>query len=137
MPSSTIRPKGETGLAWITLILSIPYLIGETYHYIAYVGFGNYFLGYFCDLITIALMWLGSVTSLRMRDRSASGWLAGAWGFAACLAYRAFTWRYEAVQQGESTGAEPSFTVWIIAGMGVISFMAFAYALYLARPRSD
>ena len=51
-----MRPPYETVFAVITLGLTVPYFIGETYHYVAYVGIGNNFLGYFCDLITIALM---------------------------------------------------------------------------------
>ena len=130
-----MRSSKETNFALITLGLSIPYLIGETFHYFTYVGIGNYFLGYFCDLITIALMWLGSITSLKNRDISAAGWLAGAWGFASCLAYRSFMWRYEALQEGQTSDFEPTNTIWIVGGMMIISFIAFAYALYLARPQ--
>ena len=130
-----MRSPKETAFALITLVLTLPYFIGETYHYVAYVGFGNHFLGYLCDLITIALMWLGSIASLKNRDRSAAGWLAGAWGFAACLAYRSFMWRYEALQDGQSTDFEPTSVIWIVGGLVVISFIAFAYALYLARPQ--
>ncbi len=130
-----MRSSKETTFALITLGLSIPYLIGETFHYITYVGIGKYFLGYFCDLITIALMWLGSITSLKNRDISAAGWLAGAWGFASCLGYRGFAWRYEALQDGQTSDLEPTNTIWIVGGMMIISFVAFAYSLYLARPQ--
>lgn len=130
-----MRPPTETAFALITLVLSVPYLLGETCHYIAYVGFGNHFLGYLCDLITIALMWLGSITSLKNRGISAAGWLAGAWGFATCLAYRSFMWRFEAFQDGQTPDFEPTNTIWVVGGLMVISFIAFAYALYLARPQ--
>jgi len=131
-----MRPLHETVFALITLGLTLPYFIGETYHYVAYVGIGNNFLGYFCDLITIALMWLGSITSLKNKDRSAAGWLAGAWGFAACLGYRSFMWRYEALKDGQPTDLEPAYVIWVVGIMMVISFIAFAYSLYIARPQN-
>ena len=104
-----MRPQYETVFALITLALTVPYFIGETYHYVAYVGIGNNFLGYFCDLITIALMLMGSIASLKNKNGSAAGWLAGAWGFAACLGYRAFMWRYEAFKAGQPTDLEPAY----------------------------
>ena len=63
-----MRPPYETVFAVITLGLTVPYFIGETYHYVAYVGIGNNFLGYFCDLITICLLY----TSPSPRDQRGS-----------------------------------------------------------------
>ena len=132
-----MRPQYETVFALITLALTVPYFIGETYHYVAYVGIGNNFLGYFCDLITIALMLMGSIASLKNKNSSAAGWLAGAWGFAACLGYRAFMWRYEAFKAGRPTDLEPAYVIWVVGAMMVIAFIGFAYGLYIARPQDQ
>jgi len=129
------RSKYETPFAIYTLVVTIPYFLGETYHYFAYIGLGNGILNYLVDLIAMALMTLGSVASLRCRPGSASGWLAAAWGFVACLNYRAFSWRYEEVSAGNTIDTEPSSVLTILAVTLVTSFIALAIALYLARPR--
>lgn len=130
-----MRSRYETPFAIYTLIVAVPYFIGETYHYFAYVGFGNGVLNYAVDLIAIFLMLLGALASLRCKPASASGWLAAAWGFVACLNYRAFSWRYEEVAAGNSIESEPSSVLTILSVTLVTSFVALAIALYLARPR--
>lgn len=130
-----MRSKLETPFAIYTLLVAIPYIVGETYHYFAYVGFGNGVLNYLVDLIAIALMLLGAVASLRSRPGgSASGWLAAAWGFVACLNYRAFSWRYEEVAAGNAIDTEPSSVLTILSVTLVTSFIALAVALYCSRP---
>ena len=128
------RPRGETALAIFTLALSLPYLIIETYGYISYVGFGNYFLGYFVDLIAITLMTMGGIASLHVRPYSAAGWLSGAWGFLSCLNLRSFAWRYYELTDNGTTGAEPDSVTYVLGFGLIISFGAFIYALYLSRP---
>lgn len=130
-----MREKLETPFAIYTLIVAVPYFLGETYHYFAFVGFGNGVLNYAVDLIAIFLMLLGGVASLRSKPVSASGWLAAAWGFVACLNYRAFSWRYEARQAGDVV-AEPSAMLGMLGVTLVISLVAFGFALYLSRPRA-
>jgi len=132
-----MRRSGETGLAIFTVALLVPYFVGETWHYFAYVGFGKYVLGYAVDLICMALMLLGGVTSLRIRsqNRSSAGWLAAAWGFAACLNFRAFAWRYEAYQDTGAVTGEPATFLYILGAVLFLSFGALGYALYLARPK--
>ena len=130
-----MREKLETPLAIFTLVLLVPYAIGETYHYVAYVGLWNHFLGYFVDLIAMALMLLAGVASLKHRPGSAAGWLAAAWGFAACLNLRSFGWRhYERLAEGQ-IGGEPDYVYYVLFGTLFMSFGALAIALYLARPR--
>jgi len=129
-----MRSKLETPFAIYTLIIAVPYFVGETYHYFAYIGFGNGVLNYLVDLIAIFLMILASVASLRVRPGSASGWLATAWGFVACLNYRAFSWRYEEVAAGNAIETEPSSVLTILSVTLVTSFLALALAMYLARP---
>lgn len=128
------RSRYESPLAVFTLALLIPYAVGETYHYVVYVGFGNYFLGYFVDLIAMALMLLGAVASLRVRPNSAAGWLAAAWAFAACLNLRSFGWRhYERIADGQVSG-EPDYVYTVLLFSLMISFGAMFVALYCSRP---
>ena len=131
-----MRRRGETALALFTVALVVPYFIGETWHYFAYVGWGNYVLGYAVDIICMALMLLGGVTSLRLRKRwgSASGWLSAAWGFAACLNYRGFAWRYQSYQETGAVTGEPATFLYILGAVLFLSFGALFYALYLSRP---
>jgi hypothetical protein len=131
-----MRERLETPFAIFTLFVTLPYLAAETYHYVRYVGVGNGVLGYAVDLIAMALLLLGSIASLRNRSRSAAGWLAAAWGFTACLNYRAFAWRYEA-NAAEETVAEPSSVLTILAVTLAFSFVALFVSLYLARPKTS
>ena len=129
------RSRLETPLAIFTLVLLVPYAIGETYHYFKYVGAWNHFLGYFVDLIAMALMLMAGMASFRVKPGSAGGWLAAAWGFAACLNLRAFGWRHsERIEQGTVSG-EPDYVYFILLGSLLISFGALAISLYLARPQ--
>lgn len=131
-----MRRSGETAFAIFTVAIVVPYFTLETWHYFAYVGFGNYVLGYAVDLIAMALMLLGGVTSWRLRKRggSAAGWLAAAWGFTACLNYRAFAWRYETYQETGAVTGEPATFLYILGAVLCLSFGALIYALYLTRP---
>lgn len=129
-----MRRAGETTFALFTLGLTVPYFLGETYSYFTYVGFGNYFLGYFVDLIAMALMLLASVASLRNKQSSAAGWLAAAWGFTACLNFRSFAWRYYEVKDSGSLGEEPTAVLYLLGGLLLLSFGALIYSLYLSRP---
>ena len=132
---SAQRSNVETPLAVFTLVLLVPYAIGETYHYIVYIEPWNFFLGYFVDLIAMVLMLMGGVASLRVRPNSAAGWLAAAWGFAACLNLRAFSWRhYERIAEGQVSG-EPDYVYTLLLYSLLISFGSFAIALYCARPK--
>ena len=131
-----MRSSGETRFAILTIALSLPYFIGETYHYAAYVGFGQHFLGYFVDLIAIALMLLGGIASLRYKEKSAAGWLAAAWGFLACLNLRSFGWRYYEMQENGTTGNEPSYVITLLAFTLFLTFGGLIYALFLSRPRN-
>ena len=127
-----MRSAHETWFAILTIGLAIIDFAGETYVHFA---FGQSFLGYFIDLIAISLMLIAGIASLRVRPNSASGWLAGAWGVAFCLAYRAFAWRYQVPV--EERGGEPAIILNILAGALTVSTIAFAFAFWLARPRKS
>ena len=130
-----MRPAGETKFAIFTLCLIPPYFLGETYYTYAFIGFDTYILDYIVDLIVMALLLLASVASLKHKQSSAAGWLAAAWGFAACLNYRAFTWRYYEFQDSGTIGREPSAILYLIGGAMILTFGALIYSLYLSRPR--
>lgn len=125
-----MRASFETPFAITTIFLAVIHFIGETYVHFAY---GQSFLGYFIDLIAISLMLIAGIASLRVRPASASGWLAGAWGVAFCLAYRAFAWRYQVPV--EERGGEPAIILNILAGALAISTIAFLIAFWMARPK--
>ncbi len=108
--------------------------LSETYHYFNFIEFGQDILNYLVDLIAIFLLLLGALASLRDKTRSASGWLAAAWGFVTCLNYRAFSWRYEA-RLAEEISNEPASLLIILAMTLAVSFLAFGISLYLVRPQ--
>ena len=46
-------------------------------------------------------------------------------------------WRYEAFKASQLTDLEPAYVIWVVGAMMVIAFIAFAYALYIARPQDQ
>lgn len=129
--NTSLRSRFETPLAIATLILAALYVIMEAYYQIAS---DQSWLGYSIDLIAQFLMIGAAVTSLRIRPRSAAGWLAGAWGFALCLNFRAFAWRFQANQDGTL----PEMEVWalmLLGGVLGLSAALFALSMALARPK--
>ena len=127
-----MRSRNETWFAILTIGLAVIHFAGETYYHVAV---GQSFLGYFIDLIAISLMLIAGIASLQIKPASASGWLAGAWGVAFCLAYRAFAWRYQVPL--EERGGEPALVLNTLMGALAISSLAFLFALWLARPRRN
>ena len=89
---------------------------------------------YVVDLIANALMLLAAGASLTNREISASGWLAGAWGFAFCLNYRSFFGRLRLQSEGTQL-EEPSAVLTILGVTLVIAALAFLFSMWLARPR--
>ena len=75
--------KLETVLAWFSLMGAFVHFVMETlYHF----KFGQFLPLLIVDYIAVALLVYAAVLSLRVQPSSAAGMLAGAWGFAACLA---------------------------------------------------
>ena len=62
------------------------------------IKFGQTIAGYLPDLIAVAL--LITAGYLTIKDTSAIGILCGAWGFAFCLHYRSWAWRFDDVIDG-------------------------------------
>lgn len=128
-----MRSKFETPFAMLTLAAAFLHFSGETYYHIVY---GQPLPSYLVDLIAIALMGLGSVSSLSRRGISSAGWLAAGWAFTLCLNYRSFFGRVYAQQSGDGYD-EPSMVVTILGMTLMTNACACLFALWLARPRSS
>ena len=63
--------------------------------------FGQTVAGYLPDLIAVSLLVVGA--TLTLKDFNAIGILCGAWGFAFCLHYRSWAWRFDDVMDGSAT----------------------------------
>ena len=118
--------KFETGLAWFSLVGAFVHFVLETLYH---VTFGQFLPLLIVDYIAVGLLVYAGVLSLRVRPSSASGLLAGAWGFAACLAYIACFVFLERYLQGQG----PLFMVVVLEVAVVAVFVAFALSLLLVK----
>ena len=118
--------KFETGLAWFSLAGAFVHFVLETLYH---VTFGQFLPLLIVDYIAVGLLVYAGVLSLRVRPSSASGLLAGAWGFAACLAYVACFVFLERYLQGQG----PLFMVVVLGVAVVAAFVAFALSLLLVK----
>ena len=118
--------KVETALAWFSLAGAFVHFVLETLYHVTYGQFLPFLL---VDYIAVGLLVYAGVLSLRTRPASAAGLLAGAWGFAACLAYIACFVFVERYLQGEG----PLFLVVILGAALAAAFVAFATALRLVK----
>ena len=75
-----------------TIFIALVHFILET---LFTIKFGQTFTGYLPDLIAVALLITGGY--LTIKDSNAIGLLCGAWGFAFCLHYRSWAWRFNDV----------------------------------------
>jgi hypothetical protein len=116
----------ETGLAWFSVAGACLHFTLETLYH---VKFGQSLPFLIVDYIAVALLISSAVSSLRMRPASSAGWLAGAWGFAACLAYMAFFAFVQRHQQGQG----PLLMVVILGVALSAAFLAFALSLLLVK----
>jgi hypothetical protein len=118
--------KIETSLAWFSIAGACLHFALETlYHF----KFGQFLPFLIVDYIAVALLISSAVSSLRARPASSSGFLAGAWGFASCLAYTAFF----AFVQLYLQGLGPMFMVLILGVALSAAFLAFALSLLLVK----
>lgn len=118
--------KLETGLAWFSLIGAFAHFVLETLYH---VKFGQFLPLLIVDYIAVALLVYAGAQSLRVRSSSASGMLAGAWGFAACLAYIACFVFMQRYLQGQG----PLFMVVVLSVALVAAFAAFLLSLLLVK----
>jgi len=95
--------------------------------------FGQTIVGYLPDLIAVALLITGGY--LTIKDSSAIGILCGAWGFAFCLHYRSWAWRFDDVINGTATELV-QITMHVLAFTMPISIVSFIITLILCLPKN-
>jgi hypothetical protein len=90
------------------------------------VQYGQSLTGLLPDYIAVALLlWAG--VSVRKHVHYV-GLLWGAWGFALCLHYRAWAWRFEAVLAGEASAVVET-TMHVLSFTAPISILSFGMTL--------
>ena len=112
-----------------TIIIACVHFVLENLH--TYL-FGQPFVGLLPDYIAVALMLGGGFMVLK--DPRARGILCGAWGFAVCLHYRSWAWRFEAVLDGTATSVNET-TMYVLALTMPISIICFTLSLLLCVPK--
>jgi hypothetical protein len=121
--------KVERRLAVFSIVAAVIHFVGETWVHFA---FGQFLPMLIVDYIAISLLLFGGIRSLQ--TGAAAGLLCGAWGFTFCLNYRALFWRVEVLTKGGGTPVLETMTQ-VLAGLLVISMVAFAITLVLCNPR--
>ena len=97
------------------------------------IKFGQTIAGYLPDLIAVAL--LITAGYLTIKDSSAIGILSGAWGFALCLHYRSWAWRFDDVIDGTATQLVET-TMYVLAFTMPISIISFIITLIFCLPKN-
>ena len=97
------------------------------------IKFGQTIAGYFPDLIAVAL--LIAAGHLTIKNSNAIGILCGAWGFAFCLHYRSWAWRFDDVIDGTATELVET-TMYVLAFTMPISIISFIITLILCLPKN-
>ena len=95
--------------------------------------FGQTVAGYLHDLIAVAL--LITAGYLTIKNTNAIGILWGAWGFAFCLHYRSWAWRFDDVIAGKATQLVET-TMYVLASTMPISIISFIITLILCLPKN-
>ena len=95
--------------------------------------FGQTIAGYLPDLIAVAL--LITAGYLTIKDSNAIGILCGAWGFAFCLHYRSWAWRFDDVIAGTATELVET-TMYVLAFTMPVSIISFIITLILCLPKN-
>ena len=116
--------KIETCLAWFSIAGACLHFALETlYHF----KFGQFLPFLIVDYIAVALLISSAASSLRANPACFPGLLAGAWGFAFCLAYMAFF----AFLQGYLQSQGPLFMVLILGVALSGAVLAFGLSMWL------
>ena len=113
----------------LTIVIAVVHLTLET---AVTLKFGQTFTGYLPDLIAVALLLVGGY--LTIKNPNAVGVLCGAWGFACCLHYRAWAWRFHDVIEGTSTELVETTMIALAVTMP-ISIIAFGVTLIACLPK--
>ena len=119
----------DKGFAYFSLGFAIFHFTEET---VTYIMYGAYFPMLIVDYIAIATLVLGSFLHLRR------GWhmgvLCGAWGFEACLLYRAYFSRLSGVMETNASGANAATEMQGLLIFMVFVFLAFFFSIWRCAP---
>jgi len=124
------QPQFVVTFSKLTIFFACVHFILETLHAIV---FGQSLLGLLPDYIAVGLMISGGFAAMRNDD--AIGILCGAWGFAFCLHYRSWAWRYEAFLDGMATPVNEG-TMYVLGATLFISALSFLITLILCAPKT-
>ena len=97
------------------------------------IKFGQTIAGYLPDLIAVALLITAGYLTIWVS--SAISFLCGAWGFAFCLHYRSWAWRFDDVIDGTATELIET-TMYVLAFTMPISLISFIVTLILCLPKN-
>jgi len=120
----------KTKFALFSIFWAILHLIVEVW---AYVSFGSYFPMFFVDLIAITLLLGGAF--LFLKQGWSFGLLCGAWGFEACLNYRAYFIRLSGIA-GETAGDFTQTETTALGASLILVFIFFGFSLWHCKPKS-
>ena len=119
-----------TNFCRFTITIAILHFTLETLYTLR---FGQTVLGYLPDLIAVSLLVVGA--TLTLKDFNAVGILCGAWGFAFCLHYRSWAWRFDDVMDGSATELIET-TMYVLAFTMPISIISFVITFLWCLPKN-
>ena len=117
--------------ATFTIVIALIHFVLETLYTFK---FGQTWLGLLPDYIAVTLMWAGGFVVLK--NIKAVGILCGAWGFAFCLHYRSWAWRFDDLLNGTSTTLVEN-TMYVLLYTMPISIIAFIISLIICFPNDN
>ena len=117
-----------------TIFIAVVYFVLETSYTLMFgLGLADQIVGYLPDFIAIALLLTGGY--LTIKNANSVGLLCGAWGFALCLHYRSWAWRFMEVINGTASELSET-TMYVLAFTMPISIISFIIALILCLPKN-
>ena len=116
--------------AIFTISIALVHFVLETLYTIK---FGQTWAGLLPDYIAVSLMWAGGIIALK--NIKGVGILCGAWGFAFCLHYRSWAWRFDDVINGTATTLVEN-TMYVLVYTMPISTVSFINSLIICFPKT-
>ena len=116
--------------AIFTISIALVHFVLETLYTIK---FGQTWAGLLPDYIAVSLMWSGGIIALK--NIKGVGILCGAWGFAFCLHYRSWAWRFDDVINGTATTLVEN-TMYVLVYTMPISIVSFIISLIICFPKT-
>ena len=114
-----------------TIIIALVHFVLETFY--TYL-FGQTWASLLPDYIAVALCTISGLMVLK--NIKAVGFLCGAWGFAFCLHYRSWAWRFDNFLSGTSTPLIDN-TMYVLLYTMPISIVAFVISLIICYPKNN